>query len=161
MATQCEPQGPLTREQFVSETLKPLTATADTRRMARGEPGLPREFIWRGRTVRIVKVRRSWIETGPCRNGSAEQYVRKHWYEVATASQGVMKIYFERQPRGRHKTQRWWLFSLSNPDYSPQSTKRAQRAEKNWVCAKPEFSHHSVFSVPSVANSAGQGTNGP
>ena len=27
-------------------------------------------------------------------------YVPKHWYEVATASDGIMKIYFERQPRG-------------------------------------------------------------
>jgi hypothetical protein len=126
MAAKCEPHGALPREQFVSEAIEPVGATFDTGRMARGEPGLPGEFIWRGRTVRIVKVLRSWKETGPCRNGSDEQYVRKHWYEVATASpltppstrgregsvRGVMKIYFERQPRGRHKTQRWWLFSL-------------------------------------------------
>jgi hypothetical protein len=39
-------------------------------------------------------------------------YVRKHWYEVATASDGTMKIYFDRQPRGGRKTPRWWLFSI-------------------------------------------------
>ena len=114
-----------TMEQFVSEALKPVKSTCDTKRMAAGEPGLPRQFIWRGRTIHIVELRRSWKETGPCRNGSAEQYVRKHWYEVATASpltppsppggegtvRGIMRIYFERQPRGGHKTARWWLFS--------------------------------------------------
>jgi len=79
--------------------------------MAIGEPGLPGEFLWRGRTVRIVEVLRSWKETGPCRHGSGEQYVRKHWYEVVTASDGVMKIYFERQPRGGRKSARWWIYS--------------------------------------------------
>lgn len=62
--------------------------------MAAGEPGLPREFVWRGRTVRITAVLRTWRETGPCRHGSPERYVRKHWYEVATDSGGMMKIYF-------------------------------------------------------------------
>ena len=78
--------------------------------MAMGEPGLPREFFWRGRTLRILEVRRRWKETGPCRHGSGERYVRKHWYEVVTDADGVMKIYFERQPRGGPKSARWWLY---------------------------------------------------
>lgn len=100
------------REQFVSEVLKPVVATCDTARMAAGEPGLPGEFIWRGQTIKIVKVLRTWRETGRCRHGSPELYVRKHWFEVATTPHGLMKIYFDRQPRGGHKTERWWLFSL-------------------------------------------------
>jgi phosphoribosylglycinamide formyltransferase-1 len=101
------------QEQFVGEPIQPVGATLDTSRMAAGEPGLPREFQWGERQIRIVEVRRSWKETGPCRHGSGEQYVRKHWYEVLTASDGVMQIYFERQPRGGRKTTRWWLFTVS------------------------------------------------
>jgi len=34
-------------EQLISEALVPVVATSDTARMAIGEPGLPREFLWR------------------------------------------------------------------------------------------------------------------
>jgi len=43
-------------------------------------------------------------------------YVRKHWYEVATKSDGIMKLYFERQPRRGQKGARWWLFSIREPE---------------------------------------------
>ena len=101
------------KERFIGEALKPVAGTFDASRMSCGEPGLPREFIWRGRSIRIVDVRGCWKETGPCRHGSAERYVRKHWYEVVTAANGIMKIYFERQPRGGRKCARWWLFTVS------------------------------------------------
>ena len=104
------------KEQFVSESIEPVAATFDAARMAMGEPGLPREFIWRGRHIIIVNVRLSWKETGLCRHGSGERYVRKHWYEVETASDGIMKLYFERQPRGKQKFARWWLFSVSHEE---------------------------------------------
>jgi phosphoribosylglycinamide formyltransferase-1 len=68
-------------ERFVSEPIQPLTETADTSRMAIGEPGLPQKFVWRGRTIIVTAVLRSWRETGKCRRGSPEMYVRKHWYE--------------------------------------------------------------------------------
>lgn len=99
-------------ERFISETIKPVVATCDTSRIAVGEPGLPREFLWRGRTIRVAAVLRTWRETGKCRNGSPELYIRKHWFEVATTSNGMMKIYFERQPRPGRKGPRWWLFSI-------------------------------------------------
>jgi len=86
-------------ERLISEAIKPISETADTSRMAIGEPGLPREFVWRGQTVTVREVLRSWRETGKCHHGSREMYVRKHWYEVATDSNGTMKLYFERQPR--------------------------------------------------------------
>jgi phosphoribosylglycinamide formyltransferase-1 len=106
-------------EQFISEPIYPITETADTSRMAIGEPGLPREFVWRGCTVTVHKVLRSWKETGKCRSGSLEMYVRKHWYEVATVSDGTMKLYFERQSRGGRKAPRWWLFSIRDPEEDP------------------------------------------
>ena len=107
-------------ERFVSESIKPVTETADTSRMAIGEPGLPSEFVWRGQTVTVRAVLRSWRETGKCHHGSREMYVRKHWYEVAAASDGTMKLYFERQPR-RSQTgaPRWWLFSIRDPEDKP------------------------------------------
>lgn len=99
-------------ERFVSEPIKPVVATYDTERMAAGEPGLPREFVWRGKTFVITDVLRAWRETGRCHHGSDEIYLRKHWYEVKATSGVVMKIYFERQPRGKRKTVRWWLYSI-------------------------------------------------
>ena len=107
---------PIMSEQFISEAIKPLTETADTMRMAIGEPGVPKKFVWRGRTVTVTAVLHSWWETGKCRHGSPEMYVRKHWYEVATESDGVMKIYFERQARRGRGKSRWWLFSVGEPE---------------------------------------------
>jgi len=103
---------PFVPERLISEPIQPLTETADTSRMAIGEPGLPQKFIWRGRTISIKAVLRSWRETGKCRHGSPEMYVRKHWFEVATESDGIMKLYFERQARRGKKGARWWLFSI-------------------------------------------------
>ena len=104
-------------ERFVSESIKPITEMADTSRMAIGEPGLPRKFVWRGQTVTVRAVLRSWRETGKCHHGSREMYVRKHWYEVVTASDDTMKLYFERQPRrGKRMEPRWWLFSIRDPE---------------------------------------------
>ena len=100
-------------EKFIGEAIKPVVSTFDANRMAMGEPGLPSDFFWRGRTIHIAGVRSTWKETGPCRHGSGEQYVRKHWFEVETESNGIMKIYFERSPRGGSKTARWWLFTAS------------------------------------------------
>jgi phosphoribosylglycinamide formyltransferase-1 len=99
-------------ERFVSEVIRPVLATGDTSHMAIGEPGLPCEFVWRGRTIKIAAVLRTWRETGKCRHGSPELYVRKHWFEVATTSNSTMKIYFDRQPRDRRKIDRWWLFTI-------------------------------------------------
>lgn len=104
-------------EQFLSEPIKPLTATSDTARMAGGEPGLPHAFTWRNETIEITEVLRTWRETGPCRHGSPENYTRKHWFEVRAASGCKMKIYFDRQPRpGSRKSSRWWLFSIDEPE---------------------------------------------
>lgn len=101
-------------EKFISEAIKPVVATYDTARMATGEPGLPREFSWRGKTIEVAQVLRTWKDTGPCRHGSGERYIRKHWFEVETVADGVMKIYFERKPRGGAKSDRWWLFSVDS-----------------------------------------------
>lgn len=101
------------QEKFISESIQPITATCDTAAMAFGEPGLPREFIWRDQTLGIAAVLKTWRETGKCRHGSPEMYARKHWFEVTTTCGRTAKIYFERQPRRGQKGSRWWLFSMS------------------------------------------------
>jgi len=103
-------------EKFVSESIKPVTGTADTAAMARGEPGLPDAFTWRGEPLVVKNLIRSWRETGPCKSGSSEVYARKHWFEVETGNGCLAEIYFERQARGKSRLERWWLYSLhSNP----------------------------------------------
>ena len=64
-------------EQFVSESIKPVTETANTSRMALGEPGLPSEFVWRGRTVTVRKLLQFWRQTGKCRYGIPQMYVSR------------------------------------------------------------------------------------
>jgi|SRR5580704_8336582 hypothetical protein len=103
-------------DQFVGEVITPETETCDAASMAAGEPGLPRQFAWRGETVRVAAVVRAWRETGPCHHGSGETYVRKHWYEVVTTAGVTMKLYFERQSRGGRKGARWWLYSVAEPE---------------------------------------------
>jgi len=102
-------------QRFVSEPLEPVAASIDPTAMARGEPGLPREFAWSGQRLRVTEVLRTWRECGPCTSGSSESYVRKHWFEAQTAEHGTVRIYFERQPRGRQRMKRWWLFSVEEP----------------------------------------------
>ena len=99
-------------ELFISEPIFPVTAAMDTARMAVGEPGLPKEFIWRGKTVTVEKVLRHWRETGPCRHGSGEMYLRKHWYEVRTITGEIMKVYFQKPAKGGRKNAGWQLFTL-------------------------------------------------
>ena len=99
-------------QKFISEPIKPVAETADTSMMAAGGPGLPGEFLWRGKVLGIASILATWHDTGPCRNGSNESYVRKHWFEVQTTSNQKAKIYFDRQPRDRKLKIRWWLYSI-------------------------------------------------
>jgi phosphoribosylglycinamide formyltransferase-1 len=100
-------------KRFVGEAIEPVTDTADTRRMTRGEPGLPRRFRWRGTEYEVARVLEHWRGTGACRHGSGERYVRKHWYRVRTTDGSEMKLYFERQARsGRERKVRWWLHTI-------------------------------------------------
>ena len=100
-------------EQFVSESINPVPGTADTSRMAVGEPGLSRSFSWRNRRYDIAEILEKWKESSPCRNGSAEVYLRKHWYSVRTTTGQIMKIYFERQARSQRQAKsRWWLYTI-------------------------------------------------
>ena len=98
--------------QFVSEPITPIEASFDTTFMSTGEPGLPLCFRWRDTDYRVTRVLEKWKTTGVCRHGSAEQYVRKHWFRVETTEGTEMVLYFDRQPRTRQNRRRWWLASI-------------------------------------------------
>lgn len=104
--------GSQTREELVSQQIKPVGGTADPRAMASGLPGLPERFIWRGEEIVVAEVLETWMETGPAREGGTARYLRKHWFRIKAASGAEMKVYFERQPRrGSPAKARWWLYS--------------------------------------------------
>jgi len=104
-------------DEFIGEAVTPVAGTFETAAMTRGEPALPARFSWRGQQYSTAEVLEVWKETGPCRSGGGEQYLRKHWYRIRTGDGLVMTIYFERQPRSksRNKT-RWWLYAVERSD---------------------------------------------
>jgi hypothetical protein len=116
---------------FISEPIVPDTTTFDTARMAAGEPGLPMRFSWRGRTFRVAKVLNSWRQTGECRHGSGERYVRKHWYEVLTDAGSTMTLYCDRQARSTsQRTRRWWLYTKETEGGEPSPPPHSKIASR-------------------------------
>jgi hypothetical protein len=106
------------RARFISEPIEPDRDTFDTDRAARGEPGLPRKFTWRGEEYRIVEVLTTWKTTGPCSSGSPEKYVRKHWHRVRTENGDTMTLYCSRQPSRRAGKIKggWVLYSITEQE---------------------------------------------
>jgi phosphoribosylglycinamide formyltransferase-1 len=106
-------EGATARPKFVSEPITPVAGAFETSGMLVGEPGAPQRFRWRDTEYEVTRVLKQWRETSPCRHGSGEMYVRKHWYEVATTDGHRMKLYFERQARAKSQVKaRWWLHTI-------------------------------------------------
>lgn len=99
------------KETFVGEAIIPVEQSFCTSAMAVGRPGLPAQFLWQGRSLSVIEVLEEWKESGDCRHGSGERYVRKHWFRVKTTGNLEMKIYFERQGRSSGGS-RWRLYTL-------------------------------------------------
>ena len=88
------------------------------RAMARGEPGIPRRFVCCGRRYEVAEVLGpAERETGPCRNGSGERYVRRHVTRVRTTAGEVLLLSGSRGAGGP----RWVLRAVeaSAPHVSP------------------------------------------
>ena len=98
---------------FVSEAVEPIPGAFEVGDMKRGEPGLPRGFVWRGRECRIVERlsggKRTELDRG-------EAYVRRHTFRLAMDDGTVWNVYFLRQPkkgaRGAGRSRRWYLLSI-------------------------------------------------
>jgi hypothetical protein len=65
-------------DRFICEPMTPVAGTGDTTVMARGEPGLPKRFVWRDREYGVAEVMRGWKTTSRCTSGSDEVHVRRH-----------------------------------------------------------------------------------
>lgn len=103
--------------EFVCEPLEPVAGTFDAGPMSRGEPGLPARFRWRGQEYRVVEVAKRWKSSGPCRHGSEEMYLRRHWFEIITEPRARMTVYFDRQARDRSRPKaRWWVYSATSAE---------------------------------------------
>lgn len=101
-------------EEFVSEPLMPAPGVGAVAAMASGQPGLPQRFTWRTQEYVVQRVLQQWKSSGPCRSGSGEMYLRRHWFRVLVSPYLVMTIYFERQAnRPRQPKARWWVYSIS------------------------------------------------
>ena len=89
------------------EPIEPEPGSFDARRMARGEPGLPLRFTWRGRRYEVAEVERAWRELSAAPSPGADRYVRRHGYDVVTTDGTRMRLVGE---RGRgSRAGRWWI----------------------------------------------------
>jgi Domain of unknown function (DUF6504) len=104
-------QGPA--EQFISEPIVPAPGSFDTRTIARGEPGLPQRFTWRGSEYTVAEVLAVWKTSSPDTTG--EVYLRRHWWELRTTTGHVMKLYFERQKNRKNAKARWFVYTVIEP----------------------------------------------
>ena len=105
------------KEEFVSELIQPVAGTAEANGMVRGEPGFPRRFVWRDTEYVLDEVLQTWKQSGPCKSGSNEKYLRKHWFRIRTTDGSEMTVYFDRQPRSKSRAKnRWWLYTLAQPE---------------------------------------------
>jgi hypothetical protein len=103
----------VTEPRAVLEPIVPEPGTFAAQTMARGEPGVPARFSWRGTTYVVVEVLDSQRELGRCYAGANETYVRRHVSKVRVASGEVMTLSAARgSSRGPH---RWILRSILAP----------------------------------------------
>ena len=91
----------------VLEPIQPEPGSFDARMMARGEPGVPRRFTWRGRTYEVAEVERSWREWSAPPAPAGDRYVRRHGYAIKTTDGLRLRLVAE---RGRgSRAGRWWV----------------------------------------------------
>lgn len=104
-------------EEFLCETIQPLSGTFDTTAMAAGEPGLPLGFKRGGKEVRMIRLLRKWKSDTPDRtHGGSERYRDKFWYEVETDAGECWRLYFDRQVKARKLTRSWVLHTMVKTD---------------------------------------------
>ena len=109
-------------QRFICEPMTPVAGTGDTTAMARGEPGLPKAFWWRGTEYRVVEMIRSWKTTSRCTSGADEQYVRRHWYTIRTDPPMTMTVYCDRQSKDRKRPKaRWWVYTIEGQTNEPET----------------------------------------
>lgn len=100
-------------ETLISESITPKPGSFDTSMMARGGPGIPRVFTWRGKDYHVLGVIDTWTGRQPGKGMDREYtYIRKHYYRIKTTTGETMTLQFDRKPQGARGRDRWSLFSL-------------------------------------------------
>ena len=122
------PDANIQQRLFVSEPIEPDIGSSDIGAMSRGEPGVPRAFIWRGRRYRVAHSSAARRALGEDRG---DVYVRRHYYDVETTDALRMNIYFERNPSNRSQRKRWWLYTVALPAPVIETTRLQMRRWTN------------------------------
>ena len=109
--------------EFVSESIVPHEGTFDTQAMARGEPGLPRGFTWRGVSYVVVEVLARWKRsTREGGRAQGELYLRRHYYKLRMSDEALWTVYFIRQtPRTGPGKRRWFLYAVRTRSVRPSA----------------------------------------
>ena len=84
--------------ELISEAIIPESASADSARMAKGEPGLPKAFTWRGESFGVAREISAWKESS--REGAragGDLYLRRHCFKLQMSSGDSWTVYFIRQ----------------------------------------------------------------
>lgn len=103
----------MTEARAVLEPIVPEPGCFLAAAMARGEPGVPARFVWRGTRYEVVEVLDARREVAPCYAGADETYVRRHVTRVRVATGEVMTLSASRATvRG---APRWILRSIAKP----------------------------------------------
>jgi hypothetical protein len=99
----------LCRSRLVSEEIRPEGGAFDAAAMARGEPGLPPSFVWRGAAHGVAARVRSWKGFRPDAGGT-EMYLRRHYFELRMEDDAIWVVYCLRQAGSRQAARhRWFL----------------------------------------------------
>ena len=76
----------------ILEGIDVLSDNFDMASMARGAPGVPRRFRWRGAEYEVVEILGESRETEGTPESATERYVRRHTFWVRTACGEVMLL---------------------------------------------------------------------
>jgi hypothetical protein len=113
MAGMSEPgREPRPAVRTVMEPVTPEAGSFDPRAMARGEPGVPRRFGWRGTTYVVAEVLGTRREVENYSGAAKDGYAKRHVVRVRTESGEVMSLSASRGARG-HAT-RWILREIED-----------------------------------------------
>jgi len=99
--------------EFISEPITPDVGTFDAASLARGEPGVPTGFTWRGAHYEIVELLDAWKESEAEDHAGGERYYRKRFFKVRVGTNEAMTLYCLRHTKpGQAAKKRWWLYTI-------------------------------------------------
>jgi phosphoribosylglycinamide formyltransferase-1 len=101
----------------ILEAIQPHPGSFDTTAMARGEPGVPRRFDWRGRTYEVAEVLGTGREIENASGTTGDSYVRRHVFRVRTTSGEILVLAGARAKNAGPA--RWLLRSIEGPAAPP------------------------------------------